>query len=447
MNSSGTTRLLEVEAAARSSARRGEQGRRLRRLRRLTERCVNVKGRARWPVAMACLLSLPLMAGCGSDPGESGVEAPDDGGPRYAIISRIEDNDFTNSSVFVWVVDDLSGGAVRLDEAIELPGRGSIWGVPRTEVFYLVSSEDLTVSKYRVVAGKPELDARIGLGGAGISVLLAEKMVFDGPDRGFLFDLVSGQVLELDLAAMEISRRIDVSDARIDAADYTFVGEPNFREHGGRLVAPLYGVSAAYDRVAGESKILFFNPTDGSFEVKAAPCGGLLNTVKAPSGDIYFSSDPYVASVFMTDPERAPAPCMARLAAGQDELDADVVALNDVTGGPTGGIVPGSDGVAYVRVLDTGSFSPGADATHLEAYAAQDWQTWRIQLDDPGSAERLDRQPLAGGIKVFEVDEQAYENESTTGFESTTLVRTTGDGAPARALTMPGVTWSVLRVR
>jgi hypothetical protein len=439
MSSSRTTRLLEVEAAARPSARHREEGP------RLMERCR--KGGARWALATSCLIGLPLMAGCGSDPGESGAREPDDGGPRYALASRVEDSDFTNSTMFVWVVGDLSGGTVSLDEATELPGRGSIWGLPRTEVFYVVSSEELTVSKYSVAGGNPELLARLGLGAAGISFLLGERMVFDGPDRAFLFDLVSGQALELDLAAMEITRSIDVSDARIDSADTTFLGEPGFREHGGRLVAPLYGTSAAYDRVASESKVLFFDPTDGSIEVKGAPCGGLYYTVKAPSGDLHFASDPYVASIFMIDPERAPAPCMARMAAGQDELDTDVVALNDVTGGPTGGLIPGSDGVAYLRVLDTGIYSPSADATHLEAYSAPGWQTWRIELDDPGAAERLDRQPLAGGIKVFEVDDQAYENESTAGFGSTTLVRTTGDGAPARALTMPGATWGVLRVR
>ncbi|WP_437810741.1 hypothetical protein [Sorangium sp. So ce1078] len=438
MNSSDT-RLLETDASARLSPRCGEKGRRL--LDRVR------KGSARSPLVMAWLSCLSAAAGCGSDPGKSGVEDVDDGGPRYAVASRVESSDFSNTTMFVWVVDDVSEGSVSLGEAIELPGRGSIWGVPRSEVFYVVSSEELTISKYGVASGKPELEARLGLSGAGISFLVGEEMVFDGPNRGFLFDFSSAQVLEIDLAAMEITRSIDVSDALIDSADHTFLGDPGFREHGGRLVAPLYGTSAAYDRVASESKVLFFDPADGTIEVKDAPCGGLYYTVKAPNGDIHFASDPYVASIFLIDPERSPAPCMARMAAGQEELDTAVVALNDVTGAPTGGLVPGSDGAAYLRVLDTDIYSPGADSTHLEAYAAPAWQTWRFELDDPTSAERLDRQPLAGGIKVFEVDEHAYENESTAGFGSTTLVRTTGDGAPARALTMPGVTWGVLRVR
>ncbi|WP_437966320.1 hypothetical protein WMF04_43080 [Sorangium sp. So ce260] len=363
------------------------------------------------------------------------------------MAGRVNSGDFTSATSFVWVVDDVNQGSVGLDEAVELPGGASIWGVPQAEVFYVVSSEDLTVSKYGVAGGKPELMGRLGLSGAGISFLLGEKMVFDGPDRGFLFDLNSAQALEIDLAVMEITRSIDMSDALIESADYTFLADPGFRKRGDRSVASVYGTSAKYDRMAGESKVLFFDPADGSIEVKDAPCGGLNYTVEAPTGDLYFASDPFVASLFLLDPERAPAPCMARMAAGQDEPDTTVVALNDVTGSPTGGLIAGSDGVAYLRVLDTEIFSPSAGSTHLEVFSAPSWQTWRIALSDPESAERLEDAPRAGGIKVFEVDGHVYENDSTADFASTTLVRTTGDDAPARALTMPGVTWGVLRVR
>ncbi|KYF49844.1 hypothetical protein BE08_46165 [Sorangium cellulosum] len=386
-------------------------------------------------------------AGCGSGAGDHAAGNLDDGGPRYAVAGRVNSGDFTSATSFVWVVDDVNEGSVGLGEAVELPGGASIWGVAQAEVFYVVSSEELTISKYGAAGGKPELKGRLGLNGAEISFLLGEKMLFDGPDRAFLFDLSSAQALEIDLAVMEITRHIDLSDALIESADYTLLGDPGFRKRGDRYVASVYGTSAKYDRMAGESKILFFDPADGSIEVKDAPCGGLNYTVEAANGDLYFASDPFVASLFLLDPERAPAPCMARMAAGKDEPDTAVVALNDVTGGATGGLIPGSDGVAYLRVLDTEIFSPGAGSTHLDVFSAPAWQTWRIDLSDPESAERLEHAPRAGGIKVFEVDGHAYENESTADFASTTLVRTTGDDAPARALTMPGVTWGVVRVR
>lgn len=436
---SAGTRLHQVEAAARFNTQRGDKGRSLLDRAR--------KGSARWAVVTSWLCCLSGAAGCGSDAGDDVAADVDDGGPRYAVAGRVNSGDFSSATSFVWVVDDVNEGSVGLGEAVELPGGASIWGVPQAEVFYVVSSEDLTVSKYGLVGGKPELKERLGLSGEGISFLLGEKMVFDGPDRGFLFDLNSAQALELDLAVMEITRSIDLSDALIESADYILLGDPGFRKRGDRFVASVYGTSAMYDRVAGESKVLFFDPADGSIEVKDAPCGGLNYTVEAPNGDLYLASDPFVASLHLFDPETAPSPCMARMAAGQDELDTTVVALNDVTGGPTGGLIPGSDGVAYLRVLDTAIFSPSAGSTHLEAFSAPAWQTWQIDLSEPESAERLDDAPRAGGIKVFEVDGHAYENDSTADFASTTLVRTTGDDAPARALTMPGITWGAVRVR
>jgi hypothetical protein len=138
---------------------------------------------------------------------------------------------------------------------------------------------------------------------------------------------------------------------------------------------------------------------------------------------------------------------MVRLAPGSNELDPMTVSLNEVLSGVVGGLIPGADGSAYVRVLDTSRFESTPDATYLEVYSASAWATWRIDLLGAGLPVRVDRPPLAGGIKVFEVDGQAYENESAANFASTTLVRTTGEGAPARALTMPGATWGIVRLR
>lgn len=55
---------------------------------------------------------------------------------------------------------------------------------------------------------------------------------------------------------------------------------------------------------------------------------------------------------------RAPAPSVARLPAGSKDLASETVALNEVTGG----IIGGSKGTVYVRVLDTEVF-PLTDET------------------------------------------------------------------------------------
>ena len=393
---------------------------------------------------IACCLGA---VGCSSNDSNSNAPPPSNDGPMYAVTGRVYSPDFSQVTSLLWLVRDIDAGEAKLDQAIELPGGASIWGVPQTGVFYVVSSEQLTVSKYRLNNGRPEVQGKLGLGGVGIAALLGENMLFHGPDKGFLFDPKSGQVLELDLAAMQIVRRISLSDVLVAGADNTFFSQNGFYKFGNRFVTSVYGTSANYDHVAPESKILFFDPTNGTLEVKKAPCGGLLYTVGAPNGDVYFASDPYVASVYLISPDHSPAPCLARLAAGQDALQPSIVALNDVTGAPSGGLIPGSNGDAYVRVLDRTLYSPAPGATYQSAFSATAWQTWRISLDNTKPAERTDAAPLAGGITVFEVDGQAYENVSTANFATTTLRRRTGDGAPALGLVMPGVTWGIVRIR
>jgi hypothetical protein len=367
--------------------------------------------------------------------------------PLYAVSSNVFSADLSEETSFLWLVDDLESGELDLGGGIELPGGASIWGVPRSGVFYVVSAENLTITKYTSDAGTLVSLGELGLAGAGITFLQGEAMAFDGEAHAYFIDLLSAQALELDLEAMVIVRSVDLSSLRLPTAELTFLGDPAFRRRGDQLIGSVYGTSAAFDRVAPEAKILLFDVRTGTFELRASPCAGLTYSVAVPNGDIYFSTDPYVASLFAIEAPGTPAPCLVRLPAGSDELDDSRVALNELTGGTTGGLIPGSDGFAYVRVLDPALYTPAPDATYLEVYSASAWRTWRVNLTSPEGAEPIERPPLAGGIKAFEVDGRAYENESTQSFASTTLVRTTGPDAPARALQMPGVTWGIVRVR
>ncbi|MEM9488323.1 MAG: hypothetical protein AAGC55_04205, partial [Myxococcota bacterium] len=350
--------------------------------------------------ALLCVLAgMLVFPGCGDsaedDPGTD-IDADIAEGPLYAVTSRVFNSDFTDTTSFVWLTNDLDSGRLDVADAIELPGGASIWGAPQAEAFYVVSAEELTVTKFQIEEGQLIQGERIGLTGQGVTFLLVERMVFDGPDRAFLLDLNSAQALELDLAQMVIANVIDVSPILIDSTGLNFLAETRFRQHGDRLVTSIYGTSLDYSSVVSESKILSFDVTDGSFTVTSAPCGGLNYSVRAPNGDIYFASDTYVASVHLIAEDGAPPPCMVRLAQDSQEPDSTFVSLNDIMGNPTGGLIPGSDGSAYVRVLDPELYSPGPESTYQEAFSAAAWQTWRLDLANPASAERLERAPLAG---------------------------------------------------
>jgi hypothetical protein len=398
------------------------------------------------PCFCPLVLAAGFLAGCGDVATDSGGHGSE--GPLYAINTRLYGADFGNPISYIVLVDDLERGSVALGDALELPGGGSLWGIPESGALYLVSAESLTVTQYRLgSSGRLEEAGRLGLSGKGVSGLVTEAIAFDGPEKGFLFDTGSAQAIELDLAKMEIEKTHDLAALLIDSADLTFLGEGGFQRRGDEFVGVVYGSNAKYDVVDGSSKLGFFDPSDGSLEVLEAPCGGLVYSFESTNGDRYFSTDPWVAGIHAIDESRAPAPCLARLPAGSRAFDTTVTALNDVTGGVTGGLIPSSDGAAYVRVLDQDVFAIAGETTYLEPFSVPAWTTWRIELPHPESASRVDRPHIAGGIKFAQVDGQVYQNESSADFASTTLVRTTGNDAPRPGLTVPGVSWNVVRMR
>jgi hypothetical protein len=398
---------------------------------------------SRLAIAIPLLFGI-LVAGCGE---ETPSGPPSGSGPLYAINARVFGENFAPTSYLV-LVGDLESGTATLDQALEIPGGGSLWGAPASGELYFVSAEALTVTKLRLgSSGRLEEAGRLGLAGAGVSRVLTEALTVVGDGRGFLFDIGSAQALELDLGAMEIRDTHDLSPMLIAQAEVTLLAEGGFRPRGDVLVGTAYGTTGPFDRVSSVAKVGFFDPATGALEVIEAPCGGLIYSFEVAGGEWYFSTDPWVAGIHALDPSRAPAPCLARLPAGSRTFDPATVALNDLTGGVTGGLVPSSDGRVFVRVLDQSLFPLTPQTDFLAPFSAPAWQTWRLDLGQPPSAERLQRPPIAGGIKFAVVDGKTYQNESSADFGATTLVRTTGPDAPAPGLMVPGVAWNIVRVR
>ena len=399
------------------------------------------------------LLGLSLflvVCACGADGDgarNNGVPAAD--GPLYAINTRVFSRDFSNQVSFLLLVDDLKSGEANLSEAIELPGAGSLWGWPEAGELFFVSAENLSVSKYTLTeSGRLEpRDEAIGLLNSGVANLITEAIALSGPDRGFFFDMGSEQAIELDLDNMEIRGTSTISGLRLESAALTYLGDGGFKKRGDEFVGVVYGSNAIFDEVDANSKVGFFDPSDGSLDVINAPCGGLQYSFQADNGDWYFSTDPWVGGIHALDSTRAPVPCLVRLGAGRRQFDGATIALNDLTGGVTGGIIPGRNASAFVRVLDETAFPLQPDTGFLEPFSARAWTTWRIDLTEPTRATRVERGLVAGGIKFAEVDGEVYQNASEADFSSTTLVYSTEEGELVEGLVVPGVSWNIVRVR
>jgi len=387
-------------------------------------------------------IALGLGLGCGDDASETGLEVGD---PQYAIGLGIVDENF-ETRLFVVFTDDIRSGSVDLRNALETGGTGILHGFPGSGEFYVSDRERSTLTKYRVRNGSvQEVRPSVLLTDVGVQ-LFGEQMIFDGPDRGFILDLLSAQIVELDLEAMRIVETRRVPEL-LDPNQPTFLTTPG-EVRGEEFVFATYATDLQQETVSDFSQIVFFDPSSGAFERKTAPCGGLSYATTLDGGDIVFTTDPWVAGNHAISETQAPAPCMVRLPAGSRDPDPATIALNDLTGGPTGGVVPAGGSSIFVRVLDTESFPITDETTGTGLFGLPGWLTYEIDLTRPDSASPVPRDGLAsGGITYFEMDGDVYENQSSADFASTILLRVTGPGAPAPGIRAPGIVFDILPLR
>lgn len=389
-------------------------------------------------------LLLITLGACTDEPSGNNV----DGTPRYAIGMRVFSPDFSDENSFIGFTEDLATGAVDLSDAIEIPGQASLFAPQGTGDFYVTSAEERSLQWFQFEEGRPVEVGRLGLSGFGISTLSGDVMVFDGADRGYLFDMLSGQAIEVNLEDFELVRAIDLSDW-LDPTLTSFIGGLRFVPRDGEFVAVVYGTDLVQQVVSDTAQVVFFDPATGTYELQPSPCAGVHYGMSASNGDLFFASDPWVAAIHAVDDARAPAPCMIRIPAGTRTVATQTIELNALTGRPTGGLIPSGPDTAYVRALDVETFPIPDKATGLELFGAPFWQTWEIDLRQPDEAVLVDSDPelLPGGITWFESEETVYQNISSPDFTSTTLSRTTDGPGPSSGIVVPGLALQVVRLQ
>ena len=149
------------------------------------------------------------LIGCGTDSGAS-FASPEDDGPLYVINSNVFSSDFSTTTSYLAVVGRLDRGSVTLRNAVEFPGGISLWGIPTSGEFYVVSAEELTVTKFEVPSSRvPKEIGRLGIAGRGITRLYGEVMVFDTSEAPLTADRTGR---ELYASRAWDTRRIDLTN-------------------------------------------------------------------------------------------------------------------------------------------------------------------------------------------------------------------------------------------
>jgi len=111
---------------------------------------------------------------------------------------------------------------------------------------------------------------------------------------------------------LQIVRSISLSDVLIPSAEITFLaqnGFSQFRNHSSRRSTARAQTTI---RVAAESRSSLFDPATGAMELKETALRRALYSTVRHHGDVYFASDPYVASVFLIQSKQLAAPWLGR---------------------------------------------------------------------------------------------------------------------------------------
>ncbi|MFY0579659.1 hypothetical protein ACN28S_40285 [Cystobacter fuscus] len=146
-------------------------------------------------------------------------------------------------------------------------------------------------------------------------------------------------------------------------------------------------------------------------------------------------------------PNNNPAPCLLKF--NPDTLQFDPAFykdLNSLAGGAaTGALLPGPQGVTYVRVLND-TIPPETSFSNARILASgAGWEWWKVDTTT-WTATKQDAFPATtGSTFLYEADNQILYSEFANGSTATTLHLLGDNGKPT--VTTQGLTFSFLQLR
>jgi hypothetical protein len=366
----------------------------------------------------------------------------------YAVMSVIA-GDMTSAS-YVSLVPSLAEGEVRdLKQSTEVSNASYMFGVDgKPSIYVLDNSAALT--RYDISASGSLMKGPVlSFASYGVTAGVSERSVFFVSDtKAYLLDDVSLQAVVWDPSTMLASKAIDLRGLRRDQWTTYFDYRPKRR--GKQLVLAAYYIDESFSSSLREATAAIIDvDTDQVTLLSDKRCGGFSTSVLSSSGDIYFSSDPYLGALHRLGGEAvSPGGCLLRIQAGQNVFDPsyfnEVTALADGFGG---GIVPGPGNSAYVRVYDEKLVPIGSSASAFDIYANASWQFWRIELGSTQRGTPATLAPGAGTLRVFNLDGRSYATNASADYSSTSLVDMSQPAGPRDGLRVPGNVAGVVRVR
>lgn len=393
----------------------------------------------------SCLTSLAvggallLSAACSDE--KADTPPPAASNVRYAIGTSISNGEAT--STYVIPAETLEGDAtLNLDNAVELSGRAKIFaGAEPGTIFAL---QPPTMTKYKVGAdGRFAAVGSIDFSGRGVvpTRFIGSFVRVLSPTKGYLFSNTTSEVVLFNPTDLTITGavKLDLPNVPGNSVHFTF-GDGVLR---GSQV--LFG--ADYGAIEGEAVaaethfIVFDTATDTvSAITRDTRCGGVYLTFQTGSGDVYFATDVWAASIHRLDPPSAPDPCLRRIRPGSNTPDPDYAVLTKTLVDGKTPTAPGINATGdqiYVYLLNEEKAKITEATTADELHAGPAWDWYRIDLSNPSFTPR--KVGLFGGTHFsFNLGAGTFTYTSSEEFKNARMLKTSVEGDPVPGVTVPG---------
>ncbi|MEM9190754.1 MAG: hypothetical protein AAGF12_16330 [Myxococcota bacterium] len=322
------------------------------------------------------------------------------------------------ASGFVIGFTSLAAASLDLGASIEVPGGANC--VVGDGVVYVGQAESPTLTRYEVGEdGTLTEGLSVSFAGLGIANLggFPNQFLLISPTKACFLDVQTASVVIWNPSTMEI-----VDDFPLDGLG-SFIRVEGFAASDRFIV---YTRNATGTGLTEQRTGIAFvdTTTDTAVFDESTTCGGISSAVELPSGEVFLASNNISAAEHRLGTPGSFPPCYIRIPPGAQAID-DAFSLNanDLTGGPTGGLVPGPGTSGFVQGYDETIVPIDPMGSGRDVQASPAWRLYRIpEVGTTMPGVVVDAvPPAAGGIFHFVIDDRIYLSRLAADFSRATL--------------------------
>ncbi|MFB6265123.1 MAG: hypothetical protein ABEL76_16105, partial [Bradymonadaceae bacterium] len=247
------------------------------------------------------------------------------------------------------------------------------------------------------------------------------------------------------------------STIKLDQLEKEVDGKPicqGFRratvQRGKYVFKPFNWAGPDYYEYASTSKIAIIDTESDEVEkILEADCPGLGVGTRDEAGNIYFTNWVSTsAAPVIEGEEKSHSPCAVRIDAGEMEINEEWTRdLEEMTGGREVNAMRILDGsVAIAAVLDEERVDPGPKTDPKEITYANNWELWRLDLEEGTGSKVPNTGYIAGGFYAFEVDGKTIVTLPNADYSRTTAYEVPVEGPAKKRFSVEGWVYQLVEL-